>query len=566
MNLKIKKRIAKAVGYKPLADYDVSEKAWDWADEQDLHLAHLSKKALGKLETLLAQHRDTHGVGVLLKDIATWRLATEDAGNAKARTVEHFCSLLRQYVGRLPLKHLYERVDDDVWLPYFVDKIEYRPAEKSRDNYHPAYTRMHLVWEEFGGQKDYTECFYEEDCRAMAVAEALARKGYVPETPELRATYIGEATRFSEIVKQVGQQYYAVGTGTDDMDGNPEGRGGSWYWSKSHTIQLVNEGQPTRAVVDVFYEDPASNRESNRVYVESWFWHNFKAGLVDDEDNQLDESTEETRPTIEIPIHPMAAVFDLNKHLRLRVHVNYLTPYVYDDKLADKLVLAPELKSLVHMLIEHKTAGFRDIIKGKAGGAVVLLAGEPGTGKTLTAEVYAEAEARALYSIQCSQLGTNPSELEDELLKAFARARRWNAVMLLDEADVYVHERGDDLQQNAIVGVFLRVLEYQNSVLFLTTNRPDDVDDAIASRCVAKLKFSTPTAEEQWKIWRILADNTGAEISNDSITAIVFTNPQLTGRDVKNLLKLAMLVRPNQPITPEAIEFVKQFKPAGESK
>lgn len=565
MKLKIKKRIAEAVGIKQLNAFGCTEKAWDWSDSQDIDLAHESRKALDKLEKLLSGHRHVHGVGVLLKDIATWRTATEEgAANVKARTVEHFCALLRQYLQKVDRHHIYKRKDDDVWLPHFVDKVEYRPAEKTRDNYHPAYTRMHIVWEEFGGKNEHTEVFYEEDCRAMTVAEALMRKDFVAETPELRARYVTEVQRFSDVVKKIGKQYYAVGVGTDNLDGNPESRGNSWYWSKTHTIQLVNEGQPTRVVIDTFYEDPASDRESKRVYVETWFWENFRAGKADDdEDEQVSEDTEETVPTIEIPIHPYAAVFDLTKHLRLRVHVNYLTPYVYDDKIADKLVLAPKLKSLVHMLIEHKDAGFRDIVKGKAGGAVVLLAGEPGTGKTLTAEVYAESEGRALYSIQCSQLGTNPSELEDELLKAFARSRRWNAVMLLDEADVYVHERGDDLTQNAIVGVFLRVLEYQNSVLFLTTNRPDDVDDAIASRCIARLKFGTPSAEEQWKIWRILADNSGTEITNDAITAIVFTNPQLTGRDVKNLLKLAMLVRPGESITPDTIEFVKQFKPTG---
>jgi len=199
-------------------------------------------------------------------------------------------------------------------------------------------------------------------------------------------------------------------------------------------------------------------------------------------------------------------------------------------------------------------------VHGKAGGAVVLLAGPPGTGKTLTAEVYAEAEGRALYSIQCSQLGTDPDELEDELLKVFARSKRWNAVMLLDEADVYVHERGNDLQQNAIVGVFLRVLEYQDSVLFLTTNRPDDVDDAIASRCIARLTYAIPTGPEQKRIWEVLADASGLPDGQLDVAGIVAAHPTLSGRDVKNLLKLARLINPER-IDAETIRFVQQFKP-----
>ena len=46
---------------------------------------------------------------------------------------------------------------------------------------------------------------------------------------------------------------------------------------------------------------------------------------------------------------------------------------------------------------------------------------------------------RPLYSVQCSQLGLEPADLERELLKIFTRAARWNAILLLDEADVYIH-------------------------------------------------------------------------------------------------------------------------------
>jgi len=103
---------------------------------------------------------------------------------------------------------------------------------------------------------------------------------------------------------------------------------------------------------------------------------------------------------VEVPLHPYVAVFDLSKHLRLRIHVNNLTEYVYDEKMDEKLVLPTELKELVKLLIEHKGTAFEDIVKGKGDGAVVLLTGKPGFGKTLTAEVYAESEKKPLYSVQ----------------------------------------------------------------------------------------------------------------------------------------------------------------------
>ena len=73
---------------------------------------------------------------------------------------------------------------------------------------------------------------------------------------------------------------------------------------------------------------------------------------------------------------------------------------------------------------------------------------------------FREASKKALYVVQCSQLGISAEQLEEKLSGVLERASRWGIILLIDEADVYIHERGNDLEQNAIVGVFLRLLEY----------------------------------------------------------------------------------------------------------
>lgn len=107
------------------------------------------------------------------------------------------------------------------------------------------------------------------------------------------------------------------------------------------------------------------------------------------------------------------------------------------------------------------------------------------------------------------------------------------------------------------------MLEYQGNVLFLTTNRPDDVDDAIASRCIARLDYTMPSAEDQKKIWRVLADASKVKLCDKTIDKIVAQSPGISGRDVKNLLKLASLLARSEEkdITPEMVEFAKKFKP-----
>ena len=567
MEITIRKELAEAIGLTKFKPFGIEKESWGWRTQGiDLDLSRFDAGKLDHLEGLLATQAKVRGAAVALRDIATWKAAIKDAKGLKPRTVRAFETILQQFLLKVPGHRLYAKSEHDpeLWEPFYVNRIEYEPPNERVGN--PAQVVLYLLWEEFGGRRSSSEHFRDFDVRGMNCVEILARKGWYAETPELRQQHLAHLARFSEIHPQVGKQFLATGFGSDDVDGNPEGRRDSWYWKRTHQHGLLRTTGPSRVVVDVFYEEDGSRRESGDS-LRSSFWPMVRSGALkstEDGDqeaaDEVDLSTQDPDDVPEIPVHPYLAVFDLARHLRLRVHVGQLTEYQYDPHLADKLVLSEDRKALVRLLVEHKSGGFQDIVKGKAGGAVVLLAGPPGTGKTLTAEVYAEAEGRALYSIQCSQLGTDPEALEDELLKVFARSKRWNAVMLLDEADVYVHERGNDLTQNAIVGVFLRVLEYQDAVLFLTTNRPDDVDDAIASRCIAKLSYDVPDQADQARIWHFLADATGVPKGQLAVDAIVAANPGLSGRDVKNLLKLAKLINPEK-IDPATIEFVKQFKP-----
>ncbi|EFX02041.1 aaa family ATPase [Grosmannia clavigera kw1407] len=108
-----------------------------------------------------------------------------------------------------------------------------------------------------------------------------------------------------------------------------------------------------------------------------------------------------------------------------------------------------------------------DIVRGKGKGLILLLHGAPGVGKTTTA----------------GDLGATANEVELALETNFALANRWGCILLLDEADVFLTARApQDFTRNGLVAVFLRVLEYYAGVLFLTTNRIGDFDEAFVSR------------------------------------------------------------------------------------
>jgi hypothetical protein len=570
VDITLTKEMTEAIGLKPLKPYGVDQESVRWRS-MGINLRRYSNVQVRKLREIIAAAPSVKGSRTALADLDAWISAAEiGAGGVKCRNAKHFEALAFEWLQKMPGHRLYLKDDArDCWNAYWVGGILWHPAEHERGRMQrPAYTAIDLYYIELGAVDHRSVSFMDSDVRGLRVPDALAAKGYIPETPDLRGAYDKLAARYEAIHDKIGRQFWADGIGTTNLDGNSDGDGfRSWGFD---TINLERDGQKSRVVIDVFRENDNTREEkSERVNVDFW---RAKSMLEEDEDADPDEVTPENSevdaPTVhpEIPLLPIVPVFDLRRHTRMRVHVSNLTDYVYDKALGDKLVLPDDSRDLVDLLLSAQS-DFRDIIRGKGGGAVILCAGPPGVGKTLTAEVYAEVMERPLYSVQCSQLGTDEEALERELLRAFSRSARWNAILLLDEADVYVAARGTDIQQNAIVGVFLRVLEYYTGVLFLTTNRAESVDDAIASRCIARISYRKPDAVLQTRIWRVLSSGAGITLPDGVIAEIVAQSPGLSGRDVKQLLKLAHMVARsrNELITPKTVEFVKRFKPSPEN-
>ena len=153
------------------------------------------------------------------------------------------------------------------------------------------------------------------------------------------------------------------------------------------------------------------------------------------------------------------------------------------------------------------------------------------------------------------QLGLNVAAMENALKDALTRAQRWGAVMLIDEADVYIKRRDNDITMNAVVGVFLRVLEYFNGLLFLTTNRIDDIDEAIVSRCIALIKSYPPDAAARGKIWRVMSEQFGLTVAPTLLDDLVELFPAASGRDIKGLAKLVAKYCYHRKVAPDLAVF-----------
>ncbi|KAM0262769.1 hypothetical protein ACHAQJ_001563 [Trichoderma viride] len=207
-------------------------------------------------------------------------------------------------------------------------------------------------------------------------------------------------------------------------------------------------------------------------------------------------------------------------------------------------------------------APMEDVIVGKGQGLIILLSGPPGTGKTLTAEAVADRTHRPLFYLQAEDLGINAASLGANIKRVFEMATEWNAVILLDEADVFMAERNpNDIHRNELVSIFLRELEYFRGIIFLTTNLYHTIDAAFRSRVSLHLLFQSLSREARETVWRKflqrLPERKVVELPQDQDTSNGVTPHnteayiplkdselhqlslwQLNGREIKNAVRM----------------------------
>ena len=165
-------------------------------------------------------------------------------------------------------------------------------------------------------------------------------------------------------------------------------------------------------------------------------------------------------------------------------------------------------------------------------------------GKTLTAEAISEMLHRPLYSISIGQLGTSPEALEEKLGEILDLCQRWDALILLDEADIFLEKRSKEssLERNAMCSVMLRLVEYFKGVLFLTSNRVDSLDPAFKTRITLALQYEALNEEAREKVWSNLLDASGQNplVESGTLDVKALARSKLNGREIKNCICLAL--------------------------
>jgi len=232
--------------------------------------------------------------------------------------------------------------------------------------------------------------------------------------------------------------------------------------------------------------------------------------------------------------------FSLTDKIWLEFNVQNIQDVAWNQDAFANLVIPSGRKSLLQSLVEahHKGLGFDDFIKGKGQGLVINLFGPPGVGKTFSAEATSEHVKRPLYIVGAGELGTKAIELNVALERVFDLATRWKAIVLIDEADVFLERRSlHDIERNAMVAVFLRHLEYYRGIMFLTTNRVKAFDEACLSRIHVALHFDELSESSKAQVWTAFIAKVGADISQKQLRDLSTRN--VNGRQIKNAVRTA---------------------------
>lgn len=251
-----------------------------------------------------------------------------------------------------------------------------------------------------------------------------------------------------------------------------------------------------------------------------------------------------------VPAHPLLRVFIPSMLGFGVVNASSLKLRKKRDDILNQLVIPPAVHVLMRALLEDVGVFSHDPISGKQSGAMVLVYGAPGTGKTLSAEIYAEVTGRPLITVRAGTMGSTAADVQRALKNIFGLALRWNCIVLINEADSLVFRReGNNLVRDAIVSEVLQETEYFPGTIFLTTNRIDHIDLAFLNRAAGLIEYTQPDAASLESIWKIMAEGHGVLKEIESfIPLLVEKTPYLSPREIKLLLPLAMRMNKGRPL------------------
>ncbi|KAL6799935.1 P-loop containing nucleoside triphosphate hydrolase protein [Trichoderma sp. SZMC 28012] len=263
------------------------------------------------------------------------------------------------------------------------------------------------------------------------------------------------------------------------------------------TDHAIQSSMDSRFMIDIATYKQMHRNQDNEAEQHSSDREELPIKLLSEDNPMLGDSFFLCLPT-------SIAGFNMQTKEWINLNVHYIEDVVWNTEAFEFLVIDQGTKSMIQAVVTNQLHASQntDLIRGKGNGLFILLHGGPGTGKTLTAESVAEIAKKPLYRVTCGDIGTSAQDVENYLEIVLHLGKTWGCVVLLDEADVFLQQRElYNLERNALVSVFLRVLEYYDGILILTSNRVGIFDEAFKSRIQLSLRYKSLDRGQRLQIW-----------------------------------------------------------------
>ena len=352
-----------------------------------------------------------------------------------------------------------------------------------------------------------------------------------------------------------------------DMHGAPEGAGGAVvrFIARSSGILLVDEA-PGRSVpldraipVEIERPSPAEQREAwtellGEPAAAGSLAAQFSLGLGEI------RSVAARVPAEGEPSVRLAALWnECRRHTRPAIES--LAQPIDAKATFDDIVLPPAEMVLLRRITEQVAArarvyddwGFRERMN-RGMGISALFAGESGTGKTMAAEVIANALHLDLFRIDLSAVVSKYiGETEKNLRQLFDAAEKGGAILFFDEADALFGKRSEvrdshDRYANIEINYLLQRMEGYSGLAILATNMKSALDVAFMRRLRFVVDFHFPDPAERREMWcKALPDG----VPREAIDLDWLARLHLTGGNIHGIALNAafMAAEADTPVT-----------------
>ena len=167
-----------------------------------------------------------------------------------------------------------------------------------------------------------------------------------------------------------------------------------------------------------------------------------------------------------------------------------------------ELIVSEEISEKIHRILNEYRNRNKLYKYGLTNRRKVLIEGDPGTGKTLTASIIASELSLPLYTVQMDKLVTKfMGETSAKLRQIFDSMQSMTGVYLFDEFDAIGADRSLDNEvgeMRRILNSFLQFIEQDSSesIIIAATNNQKLLDQALFRRFDDVLYYALPTDRE----------------------------------------------------------------------